>query len=401
MRRMTHLNSALLIGSMLAGACAVLTSNFAAAEDTVRIGFSMPRTGFLGVAAPVAENAYDLWRDQVNARGGLDIGGKGKRKIEFVTYDDQSEPSKAAQIYQKLIAEDKVDLLLAPYATPFHIAIAPVAEKNKFPIVGAAASSTLLRDLKVKYMWFAEDLTEDFGKELPKFMKSVGLKSVSLMTLQLPFSLEIKRAAVPGFKEQGIELMQNDEYPPDIKDMTGMLSGVKKNNPDAVIGLSYPEDSILYVNTAKEVGIAPKMQLLLIGPSEAYFAQKFPGKGVEGMMTIGHWSPKQAKWPKAKPFYDAYVAKFHEAPDYLDTVITYMSAEILEQAVAKVGLDHEKIRETIASTTFDTINGPVKFDGVRNVTTPAGLLQYQNGEMEIVWPKEIATSSFKPGWSPQ
>src|SRR5262249_41386202 len=111
----------------------------ASAADPVRIGFTMPKTGFLGVASPVALQAYELWREQVNARGGLDIGGKEKRPIEFVVYDDQSEPTKTAQIYEKLITQDKVDLLLAPYATPFHIAIAPVLEKHKFPVVGNTA----------------------------------------------------------------------------------------------------------------------------------------------------------------------------------------------------------------------------------------------------------------------
>src|SRR5882672_7231397 len=114
----------------------MLAASPAMAADPVRIGFAMPKTGFLGVASPVALQAYELWRDQVNARGGLDVGGKEKRPVEFIVYDDQSEPTKTAQIYEKLITQDKVDLLLAPYATPFHIAIAPVVEKHKFPIIG-------------------------------------------------------------------------------------------------------------------------------------------------------------------------------------------------------------------------------------------------------------------------
>ena len=76
----------------------MLAASPAMAADPVRIGFAMPKTGFLGVASPVALQAYELWRDQVNARGGLDIGGKEKRPIEFVVYDDQSEPTKTAPL---------------------------------------------------------------------------------------------------------------------------------------------------------------------------------------------------------------------------------------------------------------------------------------------------------------
>jgi branched-chain amino acid transport system substrate-binding protein len=112
-------------------------------------------------------------------------------------------------------------------------------------------------------------------------------------------------------------------------------------------------------------------------------------------MTIGHWSPFQAKWPKALPFYEAYTKKFNESPDYLDVPLAYMSCEILAQAVAKVGLNKDKLRNEIASDTFDTIDGPVKFDGVQNISTPTMFLQLQDGKAQIVWPKAEATASFK------
>jgi branched-chain amino acid transport system substrate-binding protein len=110
----------------VAAAAAVLAAAFAAsavmsmaqADKPVRLGFSMARTGMLANATPSQMNTYELWRDQVNARGGLDVGGV-RRKVEFVVYDDQSNPQQAVRIYEKLITDDKVDLLLAPWGTPF------------------------------------------------------------------------------------------------------------------------------------------------------------------------------------------------------------------------------------------------------------------------------------------
>jgi branched-chain amino acid transport system substrate-binding protein len=124
------------------------------------------------------------------------------------------------------------------------------------------------------------------------------------------------------------------------------------------------------------------------------------GANLDCIVTGGHWSPAQTKWPKAKPFFDAFVKKFGEKPDYLDTSLPYMSVEILEQAVKKAGLDREKLRQTIASDTFETINGPVKFQGVQNAITPTMLLQFQKGEAQIVWPPAEATAKFmpKPTW---
>jgi branched-chain amino acid transport system substrate-binding protein len=191
----------------------------------------------------------------------------------------------------------------------------------------------------------------------------------------------------------------NEEYPPDIKDMTAILTKVKAAAPEALFILSYPSDSVLYAKQAKELGIAAPLQFVAVGPAIDFYT-KVVGPSANGIVTMGHWSPAKADWKRAKPFFDAYVKKFNAKPDYLDSVLAYMSAEILEQAVAKAGTDKEKLRQEIASMTFDTINGPVKFEGVQNAITPTAFLQIQGGELQLVWPKSIATSAFKAktGW---
>ncbi len=138
---------------------------------------------------------------------------------------------------------------------------------------------------------------------------------------------------------------------------------------------------------------------MAVGPAIDFYT-KVVGPSANGIVTMGHWSPAKADWTRAKPFFDAYVKKFNEKPDYLDSVLAYMSAEILEQAVAKAGTDKEKLRQAISTMTFDTINGPVKFQGVQNAITPTAFLQIQGSELQLVWPKSIATSAFKAktGW---
>src|SRR6187397_991221 len=104
----------------LAAAAAVgLATAAAQAAEPVRIGFSIAKTGLFATAAPSQLNAYELWKDQVNAAGGLDVAGE-HRPVELVMYDDQSQPGEAVKIYEKLITDDKVDLLLAPWGTPTH-----------------------------------------------------------------------------------------------------------------------------------------------------------------------------------------------------------------------------------------------------------------------------------------
>jgi branched-chain amino acid transport system substrate-binding protein len=367
----------------------------AQAADPVRIGFSIAKTGLFAAAAPSQLNAYELWKDQVNAAGGLDVKGE-KRPVELVFYDDQSDPGKAVRIYEKLITDDKVDLLLAPWGTPHHIAVAGVLLRYKFPMVGNSAASVQVRKIDPGYIWFpTAEIPDRLAQAIADALVANGFKSVAVLTNALPFSMEIKGFLMPALQKAGIEVKVNEDYPPDIKDMTAVLTKVKAAAPDAVLSLSYPGDSGLYMKQARELGIAAPFQLVLVGPTMDWFLKAF-GPAADGIVTMGHWTPNRKEWPKAQAFFEAYVKKFGERPDFLDSELAYMSCEILQQAVAKAGLDHEALRKAIAEGTFDTINGEVKFQGVENMVTPTSLLQIQGDQLQLIWPKDIATAPFKP-----
>ena len=369
------------------------------AAEPVRIGMSMAKTGDFAAAGAGQLNAYQLWAEQVNAAGGLDVAGT-RRPVELVVYDDQSDPGKAAAIYEKLITNDKVDLLLSPWGSPAHFAVVGVLERYKFPMVGSSAASLQIRSLKAKNIWFPTSAIPDaLGADLAKAMQAQGVKTAAISTIQLPFPQEIKRFLVPAIEKAGIKVVYNQEYAPGIKDMTSSLVAIKRAAPDAVISLSYPQDSMLYMKQAREQGISAPFQFVAVGPSIAFFSKMF-ASNLDGVVTLGHWSPEQKSWPKAKPFFDAYTAKYGEAPDYLDTALAWMSCEILQQAVAKAGLDKDKLRAAISTGTFDTIDGPVAFDGVQNRLTPAMFLQFQGGKVQIVYPPAVQTAQFAPktGW---
>jgi branched-chain amino acid transport system substrate-binding protein len=381
-----------------AGAAALAVSPFIefsmAADAPVLIGFSLAKTGIFAPAAPSQANSYDLWRDQVNATGGLEIAGQGKRPIEFVQYDDQSNPGQAARIYEKLITQDKVDLLLAPWGTPTHIAIAPVLERYKFPLIGNTAASVSLRELKPGNIWFlTASFPDRLGRELALMAKANGVKSAAIITNVLPFGKEVKSFLEPGLKEAGISILVNDEYPPDTSDMTALLTKVKQANPDAVFALSYPGDSVLYARQAKELGIAASFEFVLIGPGEDFYPKAI-GSAVDNLLTMGQWTPKRNA--AAKEFSDAYIAKFHEMPDYLDSIESYVSCQVLQQSVKVAGLDKNKLRDVISTTQFETIIGPVKFTGIENLLTKTGVLQYQDKEPQLVWPLSEATAPYRP-----
>ncbi len=226
------------------------------------------------------------------------------------------------------------------------------------------------------------------------------IKTAAILYLQDLFPRENLQFLEPTLEAAGIPVVLKKDYPMGINDMTILLAEVKAKNPDVVIALTYPADSFLMTAQAQEANLNPKLFMELIGPAIIGFHEKF-GPATEGLITQGHWSPK-GNWPGAREFFDRYRARWNKNPDYLDTSLSYIGCQILEQAIEKAGsLDRQKIRDVIASQTFSTINGPIKFTGSENLETPSMWLQWQKGELEIVWPPEMATETLlfpKPNW---
>lgn len=373
------------------------------AKDNIRVGFSMALTGPYAPAAKGQMEAYLLWEEQVNKKGGILVKDQGNKPlpVKLVYYDDKSEAETAVKVYEKLITDDKVDLLLAPNSTTIHFAVFPIAEKYKAPIVGNTAASVKLRDLKSKYFWFVTATMPDRQmKALVDLLKSLKVKTVAVTSVQEIFPRENLEFLIPDLKEAGLEIVLQKDYPRGVKDLVTLLSEAKGKNPDAYIGLTYVPDTLLTTTQIQEVGFNPKFYFQLVGAASVAFGPKF-GQATEGISTFGHWSPK-AKWPGAKEFLDNYVAKFKAKPDYLNSTLAYVGCQVTEQAVEKAGtLNWEKVAATIAREEFSTINGPVKFTGSENLRMPAMVLQWQKGDVEIIWPPEVATAKPlypKPAW---
>ena len=389
----------------IATAIVLLFFGFAApiqAKDSIRLGFSVSLTGIYSQAAVSQINAYQVWEEQINEQGGIFVKDLNKKlPVEFVYYDDKSTPETAVKVYEKLITQDKVDLVLTPWGTTIHFAVAPLAEKYRIPMVGTTAASVKLRDIKSKYFWFITSAIPDKQmKALVDLLKSLKIEKVAIIYVQDLFPRENLQFLEPELKNAKIETVLLKDYPIGVKDLTTLLSEVKAKKPQAVIALSYPADSFLITGQAQGVLLNAGFFFELVGPSIAAFGQAF-GPATDGITTMGHWSPKRP-WPGAKEFEERYVQKWKMRPDYLDSVLAYMGCEIIQEAIEKAGtLDREKIKDIIAGSEFATINGPIRFSGTENQVTPSMILQYQKGDLEIIWPPEVATAKVlhpKPDW---
>jgi branched-chain amino acid transport system substrate-binding protein len=390
------------ISCVLAVVALCLAFSTASAKDQITVGFSMSLTGRLAPQATGQMQAYQLWEQTVNAQGGIQVKEFGKKlPVKLVYYDDKSEAETAVRVYEKLLTEDKVDVVLSPQSTTIHFAVAPMAEKYKVPIVGTSAASVKLRDFKTDYFWFITACMPDRQmKALVDLLKELKVKSVAIIYEQDLFPRENLQFLKPYVEQAGLDTVLLKDYPLGAQDLTSLLLEIKGKNPDAVLALCYAGGSFTMTTQSKEVGLNPKLFFQLIGPATVVFGPKF-GADAEGIATMGHWSPK-GKWPGAKDFHDRYVAQFKTKPDYLNSVLAYAGCQIMQQAIENVGsLDRKKLRDYIATQEFQTINGPIKFTGSENLKTPSMILQWQKGELEIVEPQGSSTAKPlypKPAW---
>jgi branched-chain amino acid transport system substrate-binding protein len=386
------------IKCLAAAALALAAAVPALAQEPVRIGYAIARTGPWAIGAQVTQEPnYILWAEQVNARGGLDVKGV-KRKIELVGYDDRSDPETVVRTFEKLMASDKVDLILPPWSTGATFAVMPLAQKYGYPLLAPTATGRKLLGMKNPYFFSLLQQPDRMMDALAELMVARNVKTVAVIHVDELFGLEQLDGLQKSLKTKGIQIVETKSYPLGVKDLSPVLLDIKAKNPDAFVSLSYPPDTFLVTGQAKSIGFNPKLFYAAVGTAFPVYRDKM-GATIEGVMGLGTWNPKSS--PAAKAYFDAHVARWKKEPDRWASAHAYAGLQILEQAVAKVGLNRKALRDYIANNSFDTIIGKISFKNGENVSTPGVVSQWRGGEFEVIWPPQLATGAMlfpKPDW---
>jgi len=354
--------------SALIAVCALIIPSIAKAADPVRVGFTMALTGGVAPAGKQVLAALQIWRDDVNAKGGL-LG----RPVELVFYDDQSNPQNIPGLYTKLIEVDKVDLLIGPYATNMVAPTIPVLMQYHKTTVGILANAA---NSKFHYNQYFSMLPT--GPE-PQKSFSYGFfqlaaaakprpKTVAIVAADAEFAQNAADGARQTIKETGgFELVLDQKYPPTTTDYAPIMQAVKALNPDIVYVAAYPPDSVGIVRAANEIGLTPKMFGgtfigLLLTPIKAQL-----GPLMNGIVNNEVFLPGPAfTFPGTRELLEKYraVAKAQglDPMGWSYPPLGYAAAQVLAQAVegAKT-LDQVKLAAYMHDHTFHTVVGDVTF----------------------------------------
>jgi branched-chain amino acid transport system substrate-binding protein len=165
------------------------------------------------VGAGITQLPTDQRRaEQVNGRGGLAVAGQGRRPVQLADHDDRSEIETAIRLYEKMITEDRVDLLLPPWGTAMNFAVAPVANKHGYPLIAPTATSLEIPGLNLPYFYATLALPDSMMGALAGFLKDVRrqsrLNQVGVIHVSDLFGLEQEGPPMPLLKDGGFEIVE-------------------------------------------------------------------------------------------------------------------------------------------------------------------------------------------------
>ena len=387
-RRMPMIMLALTLGVGLL----CLAAPGEAQKTEITVGAALSTTGRFSTEAGDALKAYQLFIEETNAAGGVSVRSLGKRlPLRLVSYDDQSDASTAAKLYERLITTDKVDLLFSPWGSGHNFAVTAVTEKHQFPVVMASAAADSIFNRGFKYIFSTVNIASVMPSAVVSYLKTKRdeIRSVAVLYENFLFTASLRDTLVGELKAAGFNVVADERYPLGGKDFTTLLIKVKSLNPDALLVYNIMPASIYATRQMREVGFVPKFYFVNIGPM---FTKEFVeglGPQSEGVVEFGFWHP-DLPYPGAKDFAGRYQAKYGHPPS-TDSAYAYMAAQILMQAVEKAGvLERERIAETLRREEFVCIGGKFKYDarGVNLYQKPF-LAQVLGGKREIVWPPEL------------
>ena len=386
----------IVLSSLLATSLAA-TSTFAQTQAPLKIGASISLTGEYAALGVNTQRGYQLCVKQVNERGGV-LG----RRLEFVVYDDQSQPGTAVRLYEKLITQDKAALVIGPYSSAITEAVANVTEKYKMPMVAPNATTTSIFKKGRQYIFMVGSPAETYLEGLIDMAARNGLRTVALINEDTLFPKATVDGTTALATRHRMRVVFKEAYPKGTTDFSALLTKVRAANPDVLGAATYFDDAVAITRQMKELNVNPKMYGVTVGGDLPKFYELL-GKNAEFIYGATQWEP-ELPYPGAREFVEAYHQAFSGASPSYHSAAAYGGCQILADAIKRVGsLDGDKIRDDLLRLQTRTVYGDYKVDRTGfQLAHKMVMFQWQDGKKAIVWPETLAAAKARfpmPVWN--
>jgi branched-chain amino acid transport system substrate-binding protein len=405
---------------LLAGAALLLAGGVGQAQaqapsgQPIKIGFGMAETGGLAGAGKQALLAIEIWRDEVNAKGGI-MG----RPVQLVHYDDQSNPATVPGLFTKLLDVDKVDIVVGDYGTNLLAPAMPIVIQHKMTFFGLFGLDVNREFHYDRYFSMVPTGGPDPSASFSTGFFDVAMaqnpkpKTVAIIAADAEFPKNASDGARRNAKKAGLEIVYDKTYPPTTTDFSPIIRAINAANPDIVFSASYPPDAVGMVRAANEIGLNAKLfGGGLVGLQYANFKKQL-GPQLNGIVDYDFWEPAPTlKFAGVEDFLKKYQAKASGAGvdplGYYLAPFAYANMQVVQQAIEGAkSLDQGKLADFVRANTFKTIEGDIKYGSNGEWAEPRvltvqyhgvqgdDLAQWQNDSRQtILWPEKYATGKM-------
>jgi len=377
------------------------------APKQILLGASIPETGALAAFGTYEKWGYTTAIDDLNKSGGLYLSQyKTKVPVALKLYDDESQPQLATSNTQKLILSDKVNGLLGSATPPQVISGAVVAERNRVPMVTGIAPirAFLGAQPKWNYVWdiFFDEL--DMTQQQFLTMNTVASnKRIALFTDNEQDGVVMGKLWEETAPKMGYTIAYHATFPVGTTDFGDLIRRAQAAKAEVVITQMITPDAIALWRQMQTLNYRPKAAFIEKGSEPAQWATALKD-AAQGVMVTGYWYPT-LPYPGASTLRTRFEKDTNQT--YSQHIAdTYTAAQIMLDAITSAGsLDPNAINTAIGKTDKTYVVGPVNFakgPGGHTSALPTFMLQWQNGQTQIVYPSKLSTAKFLyplPAWS--
>ena len=384
----------------------ILLAGIGFGQQTITIGFTESKTGALNVDSLEQYHGFELWRDQVNASGGIKAGGK-TYKIQFASYDDESNSKRVQQLYTRLILENKADFLFSPYSSPLTSTAAVVTEQyGKIMLTsGAAEGKTYTLGNHYLFQMFAP--APEYLKVSLDALKAKDPKAaIAFVYEDSSFSVAVVTPAKAYAQQLGLNVAFTEAYAPATTDFSAIIDKVINSKATVLLGGGHYADGSTLARQLQGHKVPLKMLTLLVAPDSPKWTEL--GDAAIGVTVPSQWAPqstfKAQYGPSGADFAKAYAAKYNDQPSY-ESAGGYVCGLILQRAIEQAGtLDSAKVAAALNATDITTFYGRTQFataDSNHGLQVGHAMIlaQWQKDKSgkvvkEVVWPPAAKSANF-------
>ena len=378
-----------LLASFALAAAAIAAPPVARAADTIRIGIALSETGNLADSSKHYWRGIELWRDKTNAAGGL-LG----KKVEFVIYDDRSDAATSARLYERLITNDNVDLLVSTIGSAQAATATAVAEKHKRVMINGGGASESIQQRGFKHIFQTAARISNYVDGIEPVMKKYNVKSMAFVARDYAAARDMEKVLKTMAQRNGVKIVLDEYFPSGNVDFSSQIARARQEKPDLWVSVGYPNEAIEMMRQFRASNYVPKI-FVHNGVAQEDFL-KATGKDGEGAIGMSLYEPVLKTAGNAE-FVRDFKAKYNYEPGYYSS-FGYNSVYVLGEAVKKTGsIDQEALRKTLTTLKLDTVMGKHEVDPATGmqIGIKGLLVQIVNGKREIVWPDDLRTAEAK------